>query len=119
MNNPKVDLIRSVKLDDHIGEKLEKLDLIISDTQGHDHKALIGFKSNILKYKPIIICEFTPVWIKAHGSEPEAVLKLYESWGYQITPVEFDCLSGEIISTMKQNALVECNLVLRPRLVTP
>jgi len=54
---PEKRVVRIVKLDDFLGPKLERLDLLKIDTEGYEDEVLAGAAGIIEKFKPIIYIE--------------------------------------------------------------
>jgi FkbM family methyltransferase len=80
---PKIDCIslddffETLKYDD-----LVKIKLIKIDAQGSDVKVLQGAKKFFAKYRPHIIIEFSPSYLKNAGSSPFDVFSFIERYGY-------------------------------------
>jgi FkbM family methyltransferase len=110
---PKRRLVRVVKLDDVIKGKV---DLVLIDTQGYDHKVLRGMKSIIEKSRPRVLTEFVPQWLMDMGEDPLKVLDEYKSWGYCIGSTNFelppDSKSKDILDCLESTGLYFANLTL-------
>lgn len=63
----------------------EKVDIVLMDCQGWDHKVIRGMSQIIAKHRPKILLEYTPKWIKSLGEDPVDILNEYIAMGYKIT----------------------------------
>jgi FkbM family methyltransferase len=54
---PETRTVRIVKLDEFLGPKLERLDLLKIDTEGYEDEVLVGAAELIQKFKPVIYIE--------------------------------------------------------------
>lgn len=52
------------------------------DTEGGEKYVLEGAEETILKYKPFILCEYSPENVGQYGYNPTDIIRLLESWGY-------------------------------------
>lgn len=62
----------------------EHVDVVMTDTQGWDHHVLRGLRRTIRESRPVVLCEFTPAWIKQLGEEPYDVLAEVVDQGYAV-----------------------------------
>jgi hypothetical protein len=106
--------VRSVRLDEQLVD--QRVDFILLDTQGWDHFALLGTIGILTSQKPLIVCEFTPMWLQSLGLDPEECIWEYTGWGYEVLALELPHVpSSEIVKFMTVNGIVEVNLVLRAK----
>jgi FkbM family methyltransferase len=59
-----------------------RIDVVKSDAQGRDHRALAGAARLLAAHRPHVLCEFDPAAIADAGDDPAGVLRRYRSWGY-------------------------------------
>jgi FkbM family methyltransferase len=64
-----------------------RIDVVKSDAQGRDHRALAGAEGLLAAHRPHVLCEFDPAAIAEAGQDAAAVLRLYRSWGYRPVPI--------------------------------
>jgi FkbM family methyltransferase len=71
-----------------------RIDVVKSDAQGRDHRALAGLAGLLRVHRPHVLCEFWPDAIAAAGDDPVSVLGQYRALGYRIEPVTADTVSA-------------------------
>lgn len=76
--------ITRTALDELLLDNLERLDMIKMDTQGSEFHAILGMRGLIEKFRPVMLMEFWPPGIIQAGSDPDRLLGLIRSLGYQI-----------------------------------
>ena len=65
---------QSIVLDEHL-EKYQKIDIVKIDIEGHEPKAIKGFRKSLRKFTPAIVTEFHPsALIDFGGNDPEEYL---------------------------------------------
>jgi FkbM family methyltransferase len=63
---------------------LSACDLIQLDIEGYEYEALLGAKSTIEKYKPVLCVEFYEPWSLRYGHTSAKIFELIESLGYKL-----------------------------------
>jgi FkbM family methyltransferase len=63
-------------------EKIDHIDLIKMDVEGHELKVLKGGARMIQACHPTMLLEYYELNTRQHGYEPEDIRILLESWGY-------------------------------------
>lgn len=113
-NKPSDRFVRVIKIDDVL--KGKKIDIVLIDAQGFDHLVIRGMREIISHFKPKILTEFTPQWIRDMGWNPIEVLEDYTNHGYKITSLDFDptlpITPEKLLSDMKQSKKLYTNLSL-------
>ncbi len=74
--------VPEVTLDEVLADR--SVNVLLVDTQGHDHEVLAGARRLLERDRPVVLTEFTPAWIRAQGADPQQVLADYRSLGYRI-----------------------------------
>src|SRR5436190_4912592 len=78
--------ILTITIDDYIKEnKLDKIDLIMLDLEGGEHRALKGACNTLEKMNPVVVFETHSLyndWSK--GIEHSEIMKLMQSFGYNL-----------------------------------
>lgn len=74
--------VPALPADELVGQ--QQVDVIMTDTQGWDHHVLRGLRRTIDRCRPVVLCEFTPAWIRALGEDPHDVLAEFVDWGYAV-----------------------------------
>lgn len=69
-----------VRLDDLCGDT--RVDAIVSDTQGFDHRVIAGARAVITRCRPLLTVEFWPFGIRNLGDDPIAVIDAYRDLDY-------------------------------------
>ena len=108
-------LVPGFRLDDILS--LDRLDLIKIDVEGHEFSALQGFLYHIVRFRPVIVSEFTPgSMVNAQG-----YLSLFFSLGYSISIIESDgsytdCgqSSDEVMRSYKLSGVDHIDIVAIP-----
>ena len=98
INFQKISQVSLVKLSRYIPFLSKKnIALIKIDIEGNEGKAIESGFDLINKYRvPFILIEFTPIFLKEHGTDPNKFLKLFIKNGYKISIHGF--LSNNYIS---------------------
>ena len=83
--------ISLTKLDNYMPFLLtKKIALIKIDAEGSEGKAFEGGIELITKYHvPFIYLEFTPYYLKLHGTDPNEFIKLFANNGYKFSNLNF------------------------------
>ncbi len=72
-------------LDDVVsGKKLERVDLIKMDVEGHEWHVLLGAKKTLERFKPVLVFEFSQRQWKNAGFSPEQVEEFLTDLGYDL-----------------------------------
>ncbi len=72
-------------LDDVVREKrLQRVDLIKMDVEGHEWEVLLGAKQTLERFRPILVFEFSHRQWRNAGFSPEQVEELLSEFGYQL-----------------------------------
>jgi len=74
--------VPAVTIDDLMGDS--RVDVIFTDTQGHDHEVLAGARRVLSHHRPLILTEFVPDWVRAQGQDPLDVLRDWVDRGYRV-----------------------------------
>ena len=78
-----------VKLDDFLGKELKNLSFIKIDIEGAEYFALQGMQNIIHKFKPVILIEISPYFLKGFNISEDQLLKLLKNdFGYQVFYLE-------------------------------
>ncbi|MEX0874662.1 MAG: FkbM family methyltransferase [Actinomycetota bacterium] len=79
--------VEGVRLDGVPALSARRIDVVKSDAQGSDHRALAGMTELLKLHRPQVVCEFDPGSISETGDDPASVLRMYRSWGYLPVPI--------------------------------
>jgi FkbM family methyltransferase len=80
--------VRLIRLDDHIEENpLPRLDLIKMDIEGAEVRFLQGARRTIARFRPLIVFEMCPAWLRRLNTSPAELLATLEELGYTIHPL--------------------------------
>jgi len=71
-------------LDSYVEKNGLKPDFIKIDTEGHEMHVLRGAECTLQKYKPVIIAETFPAWLRANGNTGQKVFDFVSGIGYSI-----------------------------------
>jgi FkbM family methyltransferase len=75
--------VEFITLDEYVDRnKLDKIDFIKLDVDGHEYKVVRGGMKSILKFKPIMIIEFGKYTLDEHGDSLESLIDVLSSAGY-------------------------------------
>ena len=104
--------VRLTKLSNFIPYLINKnLVLIKIDIEGSEGQALFGGFDLINKYHiPYIFLEFTPIYLKSHGTNPRNLLKIFTDNGYKISLKGFLSNSFVSIDDVIKSTKVQLNL---------
>jgi len=109
--------VRIRKLDDL---KINKINVVLIDTQGSDHLVIKGMENIIKESRPKILTEFVPGWIVDQGGNPLKVLEEYKSYGYNLKLIDYpekdNNTSEEIIETIFNSDSFFTNIALTPKI---
>lgn len=82
--------VPAVRLDQTIESDARLHDLRVSvvkvDTPGRGHRALGGLVRLLRRDRPHVVCSFSPSATAELGDDPAAVLREFNTWGYDIVP---------------------------------
>ena len=77
--------VETITLDEYLaGEQEKRVDFIKIDVQGAEALVIEGAEKTIKTAKPKILLEFWPWGLRNLGSDPEALLRRIEGYGYTI-----------------------------------
>jgi FkbM family methyltransferase len=77
--------IRLLTLDALVRENgLNRLDFIKLDVDGYEAKVLAGARESLERFRPHVLFEFGPDWLRDNGGDPEAVLNVFWTLGYRL-----------------------------------
>jgi FkbM family methyltransferase len=110
-------LVPIVKLDTVLDG--ERIDVVLLDAQGWEHFVLRGMSETLKKWKPVILTEFTPSWIRDLGEDPEDVIAEYMAFGYSVSILEHASpralRAKEVLPAIAETGLWFVNLILTPK----
>ncbi|ASO22227.1 FkbM family methyltransferase [Actinoalloteichus hoggarensis] len=90
--------VDAVRLDGHLDGLADlrglRISVVRADTPGCTQRALGGLVRLLRRDRPHVICTFSPTATRRAGAEPTAVLREFESWGYELVQAG----SGEPVS---------------------
>lgn len=93
---------QAVTVDDYLLSKLKSLSFVKIDIEGAEYFALQGMKNTIEKFKPVILVEIQPFFLKGMGVEESSLITLLKKdFGYEM--FAFDKTNSKL-------KLVETNL---------
>jgi FkbM family methyltransferase len=96
-----------------------RIDVVLADAQGWDHHALRGLRDSIAAWRPSILTEFVPGWIRDLGEDPLGVLAEYQSWGYSLGAPALhlppDPNPQQVLDQIAASGVWFTNLALTPR----
>ena len=93
--------------------KEKNLLLIKIDVEGAEGKAFEGGNLLISQYHvPFIFMEFTPSYLKSHGTDPIRFLQIFINNGYKISPKHFLDKKDYKIDNIIKIARVQINLYI-------
>ncbi|MGB0391640.1 MAG: FkbM family methyltransferase [Salibacteraceae bacterium] len=76
---------QAVTIDDYLLSKLKNLSFVKIDIEGAEYFALQGMKKTIEKFKPVILVEIQPFFLKGMGVDEATLVELLKKdFGYQI-----------------------------------
>lgn len=80
---------QAVTIDDYLFSKLNNLSFVKIDIEGAEYFALQGMEQTIKKFKPVILVEIQPFFLKGMGVEEASLISLVKNdFGYQIFSFE-------------------------------
>jgi FkbM family methyltransferase len=108
--------VRSVRLDDLVGQQALPVSVIKIDVEGAEPLVLRGAQLTIDRYRPTILLEYSPSAIAAFHQDPRAILNDMSARNYDFyIPGQSTRLSiAEIENATKLRSYVD--VLLRPRL---
>ena len=113
-------MIKGVALDSFLSHT-PRLDVVKLDIEGAEPRALYGMRSLIETYKPIIVTEFSPDFIRYVSKvEPETYLESLLDAGYELFVLSDETTSPEpqdlthIMNCYQVTGLDHIDLVARP-----
>lgn len=100
---------KSVTIDDFLLPKLKGLSFVKIDIEGAEYFALQGMVNTLKKFRPVILVEIQPFFLKGMGVEESDLIKLLtEQLGYKI----FALKKGDEKLSKVQGALWDDNYIL-------
>ena len=75
--------VPSQRLDDLVGERLERVDLIKCDVEGSELAVLRGASGTLARFKPTVFVEIVERYTRRYGHGPAAVFELMRARGYR------------------------------------
>ncbi len=94
-------------------QRLERVDLIKIDVEGHELKVLAGAIETLTRFRPRVLVEVFEETLRRQGASGEAVLALLEGYGYVLH--EFSDLNGELVPLSHPVGTGSRNMVALPR----
>lgn len=76
--------VPAVTVDEVAATTGRRIDVLFTDTQGHDHEVLAGARRTLAVDRPLVMMEFVPAWVTAQGADPVGVLKDLQRAGYAV-----------------------------------
>ena len=81
---PAGDVLPLVRLD-CLADQIGRVDVVKIDIEGMEYKALLGGKEVIARSRPVIFCEYSPLWQQERsGASGEQLLRLVMSLDYDV-----------------------------------
>lgn len=94
-----------------ITHRIDQLDLLKIDVEGHEERVLRGAAQTIRKHRPLIFIELDPPLLSDAGSSVERVVSLLQAHGYSLHIARRDAL--EPIKTLPTGRVVVNAFALR------
>ena len=76
--------VPAVTIDELVEQFGGPVDIVFTDTQGHDHEVLAGARNTLQEFRPLVMMEFVPAWIAAQDADPVAELRRLGDLGYLV-----------------------------------
>lgn len=76
--------VSGASIDDLVRDNRLTPALVKIDTEGAEHLVLQGARQTIENFRPIVIAEFIPRFIREAGGDPETILEMFRDLGYEI-----------------------------------
>src|SRR5262249_22536085 len=93
-------------------QKLERVDVIKIDVEGHEAKVLAGAVETITRFRPRILIEIFEETLRRQGASVTEVLAVLEANGYSLH--EFSDESGDLVPLKRSVSGASRNLVAIP-----
>lgn len=84
-NSSHVEYIRAVDLDTYMLPKLDRLDFVKIDIEGHEGPAIKGAAKTLARFKPNLIMELCPDALRRNGTDPVALVQILFDAGLDVT----------------------------------
>ena len=94
-------------------QRLERVDLVKIDVEGHELKVLAGAVETLTRFRPRVLVEVFEETLRRQGASVEAVLARLQGLGYLLN--EFSDLSGELVPLSRPVGTRSRNVVALPR----
>ncbi len=96
--------VQGVNLDELLQNE-PRIDIVKIDVEGHELLALKGLQKTLARCRPLLVTEFHPAMLKAHGGlEPIDYLNWIAGAGYQLAVIQED---GEISAPLTPAQIME------------
>lgn len=106
-------MAKVVSLDNFLMSQLERLDFIKIDIEGAEMWAFQGMKKMLRKFKPIVLCEFSPRLLKGFNVDPKLwEMSLRNEYEYEIFMYNPD---AQQISSQAMGSLKGSNYIFIPK----
>jgi FkbM family methyltransferase len=110
----RVEGVRTQTIDALVADlRLERVDLVKIDVEGHELKVLAGAVETLTRFRPRILIEVFEDTLHRQGASVEAVLALLEGYGYRL--YEFSDLNGDVVPLLRPVGAGSRNVVAVPR----
>ena len=96
---------QAVRLDDHIGHHLERIDVVKFDIEGFEMHAWNGFKRTLMRCRPVVLSEFHP-WCMQTFANVQPVDYLRELFDYGGVVSVLPWTGGEIPCSTPEEVMV-------------
>jgi FkbM family methyltransferase len=83
-----------------------KVDAVVSDAQGYDHRIMAGMAGLVARERPFVMAEFWPPGILELGDDPAAVLEGYAALGTDVIVVT----TGDVVTGWPPSEIIRLAL---------
>jgi len=78
-----INQLKEITLDEYVRlNGINQIDFIKIDTEGYEYKIIKGAKTSIVKFKPIMVIEFSRTNLEGWGDRIEDLIKILKDLGY-------------------------------------
>jgi FkbM family methyltransferase len=99
--------VRVVALDSFLTD-IDRIDMVKMDIEGVEPLAWRGMENLILTFRPLILTEFFPDFIRrASQIEPKLFLQMIEQQGYEIFVLDYSAEDADILAPKNVNAILQ------------